>query len=220
MALSLATPMLSAFQAPMVRSSASSVQMMAKSEALPFAERPAGLDADMYTGFNGPAGDKGFDPLGFSNHEIGPFDTAQEHMAWIREAEIKHGRICMLAVVGWIAVDLGFVGPGLPAGLRGLSSFQAHDAAVEQGPLIVLMMFCGVFEIAGSGGLAASLKGERVPGDFALTGGFGKSETELRKLRENEIAHCRLAMMAFSGIVTQAGLGATVFPYDFNAPVF
>merc|ERR1719224_58147 len=115
-------------------------------------------------------------------------------LMWMREAEIKHGRICMLAVLGWIAVDLGAVGPGLPASLKGLSSFQAHDAAVAQGSLIVLMMFCGVFEIAGSGGLAASLKGERVPGDFALTGGFGKTEPELRKLRENEIAHCRLAM--------------------------
>ena len=76
-------------------------------------------------------------------------------------------------------------------------------------------VFCGVFEIAGSGGLAASLKGERVPGDFALTGGFGKTEPELRKLRENEIAHCRLAMMAFSGIVTQSAVfGGLPFPYD------
>merc|ERR1719482_1821693 len=26
---------------------------------------------------------------------------------WMREAELKHGRICMLAVVGWLTVDAG-----------------------------------------------------------------------------------------------------------------
>jgi len=217
MSLSLAAPMLSAFSAPLAStaSRAGSVSMMAKSQAIPSLDRRPGLDADTYIGVGRNAGDVGFDPLGFSNHELGPFDTAAEHMAWIREAEIKHGRVCMLAVLGWIGVDLGVKAPGLPAGLKGLSAFQAHDAAVAQGPLIVLLMFCGVFEIAGSGGIAASLKGERVPGDFALTGGFGKTPESLAKLRENEIAHCRLAMMAFSGIVTQSAVfGGLPFPYD------
>merc|ERR1719326_843698 len=214
MALSLAAPMLTAFSgasSPVV-SRAGAVSMMAKSEAIPSLDRRPGLDADTYMGVGRIAGDVGFDPLGFSNHELGPFDSAAEHMAWIREAEIKHGRVCMLATLGWIGVDLGVKAPGLPAGLKGLTAFQAHDAAVAQGPLIVLLMFCGVFEIAGSGGIAASLKGERVPGDFALTGGFGKTPEDLAKLRENEIAHCRLAMMAISGIVTQSALGATTFP--------
>jgi len=186
---------------------------MAKSQALPFAERPAGLDAAAQTGY--AAGDVGFDPLGFSNHEVGPFDTPLEHMAWMREAEIKHGRVCMLGVIGWLAVDAGLRAPGLPESLASLNSYQAHDAAVTQGGLIVLLIFSGVFEIAGAGGIAASLKGERVPGDFALTGGFGKTPESLAKLRENEIAHCRLAMMAFSGIATQTAVqGGTIgIPY-------
>ena len=189
--------------------------MMAKSQALPFAERPTSLDVKV--GYE--CGDVGFDPLGLSNHEVGPFDTPEEHMAWMREAEIKHGRICMLGTIGWIGVDLGMKAPGLPKDLVGISSYAAHDVTVAQGGLAVLMFACGVFEIAGAGAIAASLKGERVPGDFALTGGFGRNGQDLQKLRENEIAHCRLAMMAFSGIVTQSALGATTFPYDFNAPV-
>ena len=39
-------------------------------------------------------GDVGFDPLGFSEH----FD-----MKWLREAELKHGRVSMLAVAGFVA---------------------------------------------------------------------------------------------------------------------
>ena len=35
----------------------------------------------------------GFDPLGFSDY----YD-----IKWMQEAEIKHGRICMLAVVGMV----------------------------------------------------------------------------------------------------------------------
>ena len=135
-------------------------------------------------------------------------------MAWMREAEIKHGRVCMLGVIGWLAVDWGMRAPGLPASLAGLNSYQAHDAAVAQGGLIVLMIACGVFEIAGSGAIKASLEGTRVPGDFALTGGFGKTPESLAKLREQEIAHCRLGMMAFSGIATQtACFPETPFPY-------
>ena len=40
------------------------------------------------------AGYAGFDPLGFSDY----YD-----IKWLQEAEIKHGRICMLAVVGMVS---------------------------------------------------------------------------------------------------------------------
>ena len=39
------------------------------------------------------AGDVGFDPLGFSDPSKGPFDNGVAHMAYIREAEIKHGAL-------------------------------------------------------------------------------------------------------------------------------
>jgi light-harvesting complex I chlorophyll a/b binding protein 1 len=50
------------------------------------------------------------------------------------EAEIKHGRISMLAVVGWIAVDLGVRMPG--SGYETIAnSLVAHEAAVANGSL-------------------------------------------------------------------------------------
>lgn len=39
------------------------------------------------------AGDVGFDPLGFAK--------SSKTLYWMREAEVKHGRLAMLAAVGW-----------------------------------------------------------------------------------------------------------------------
>eukprot|EP00965_Chrysotila_dentata_P008840 288133-Pleurochrysis_carterae.AAC.4 len=65
--------------------------MQQKSQSVPFLDRPAALDGTM-------VGDVGFDPLGISSGIP---------MAWLRESELKHGRVCMLATVGYIAVDMG-----------------------------------------------------------------------------------------------------------------
>lgn len=56
------------------------------SQALPFAPRPKLLDGKM-------AGDVGFDPFGFAGPD-------KESLINMREAEIKHCRLAMLAVVG------------------------------------------------------------------------------------------------------------------------
>ena len=48
-------------------------------------------------------GDVGFDPLGISSWvDVG----------WLREAELKHGRICMLAATGMMVQDV-FKFPGV-----------------------------------------------------------------------------------------------------------
>ncbi len=151
------------------------------------------------------AGDVGFDPLGLSSIGV--------PLGWMREAELKHGRVCMLATVGWISTDTGLRAPGLPADspLMDVTSFTAHDAAVKQGSLIVLLIFCGVCEMAGFAAVQQTLEGKRTPGDFALTGGIEVTDS----LKQAEIKHSRLAMMAFSGIATQSAIthGAVGFPY-------
>ena len=183
-------------------------------KALPFTETPAALDGSM-------PGDVGFDPMGFSDPSLGPFDSAEAHMGWMREAEIKHGRICMLGTVGWISTDLGLRAPGVPAELKSasLTSFAAHDVAVSDGRLLMLLIVCGVFEIAGSAAIQATIEGKRAPGDFALMGGFSKADDKkLAALKQAEIKHCRLGMMAFSGLATQTAVasaagGVMTFPY-------
>ena len=76
----------------------SSPSMMAKSKALPFLEQPAPSTARWRATLA--------DPLGLGS---------AYNMKWMREAELKHGRVCMLAFIGFCSVDLGFRAPGAPA---------------------------------------------------------------------------------------------------------
>jgi len=66
------------------------MSMQAKSKAMPFLSQPDNLDGKM-------AGDVGFDPLGFSYYV---------DLKWLREAELKHGRVCMLAWTGCVVQEV------------------------------------------------------------------------------------------------------------------
>merc|ERR1719453_1255074 len=78
--------------------------MMAKSASLPFLECPPKLDGSM-------AGDVGFDPFGLSN-----IDDVGIDLYWMREAEIKHGRVAMMAAAGVFWVEIFGSFPGMPEG--------------------------------------------------------------------------------------------------------
>merc|ERR1719460_1321918 len=168
------------------------------SQALPFLKRPAGLGAP-----GTMAGDVGFDPLQIS--DLVPIQ-------WAREAELKHARICMLAWAGWVAVDLGFRVPYAPE----VSSLLAHDAAVEKGPMLGLFIPLALIEVCA--GIPKCFQIMNDPdaapgGDYKFDPlGFGGG----RDLEEKEIANGRLAILGFSGTVTQAVLTGNGFPYTYN----
>merc|ERR1711881_553990 len=61
------------------------------SQALPWAPVPAGLSNDPLKGEY--IGDVGFDPLGLSSN--------RKLLPWYREAELAHGRVAMMAVLGY-----------------------------------------------------------------------------------------------------------------------
>mmetsp|Transcript_7279 Transcript_7279/g.20259 ORF Transcript_7279/g.20259 Transcript_7279/m.20259 type:complete len:166 (-) Transcript_7279:345-842(-) len=148
--------------------------------------------------------DIAFDPLGVSNYF--PMD-------YLRESELKHGRIAMLAVTGYIAVDQGFVVH--PLG-KGLSSAAAHDVLVEKGVMGNALVFIGLAEMVGYLALAETLQGSgREAGDFGVGLEYleGKSEEEIKKVKYQEIMNGRLAMLAFGGIVTQSVFYDVGFPY-------
>lgn len=57
---------------------------------------------------------------------------------WLREAELKHCRVSMLAVVGFIFTD-SFHLPGFD-----YTSLEAHDACVASGAMSQLLLWIGV----------------------------------------------------------------------------
>jgi len=168
-----------------------------KSPAMPFLPYPENCKG--YVG-----DDTGFDPLRISDYF--PMD-------YLRESELKHGRIAQLAVVGFILVDAGLVVH--PLG-QGLSSVQAHDAMVANGVMGNALVFIGLFEMVGYLAVAEMLQGSgREPGDFNFGTNFleGKSESQIKDMKYKELANGRLAMMAIGGICTQAVLYDKGFPY-------
>lgn len=73
---------------------------------------------------------KKFDPLKFS-------EKSPEWVPFFREAEIKHSRIAMLAVPGFIVSEFF----KLPGDVHQVSSVAAHDAAVSSGAMIQILLW-------------------------------------------------------------------------------
>ena len=85
-----------------------------------------------------------WDPLGLS--ELGGDET----ISWFRHSEVKHGRICMAAFVGWWAVAAGLHFPGqLSYGVDFASlptkGLEAWDAVPGWGKA-QLLLFAGLIE--------------------------------------------------------------------------
>jgi hypothetical protein len=168
-----------------------------KSAALPFLPYPANLK-----GYIGD--DIGFDPFRVSDYI--PMD-------YLRESELKHGRVAMAAAAGYIAVDLGMVVHPLGAGV---SSANAHAVMTENGVMGNALVFIGLAEIVSYIGIAEMLQGSgREPGDFGLGNKLLEKKTpeQVKKTKYQEIMNGRLAMLAFGGMVTQSVLFEKGFPY-------
>jgi len=161
------------------------------SASMPFLEKPKNLDGTL-------AGDVGFDPLGLSE-----IDDLGVDLYWLREAEIKHGRVAMLATTGVIWVEIFGPLPGWPAA-DGRSQMDVFWDAWEEHPNAVVagLVFITAIElVSGVATTAGRASGERAPGDFGLNP-LKFEVTEAMALKE--VKHGRLAMWAVMG---QIGAG-------------
>mmetsp|Transcript_14228 Transcript_14228/g.47859 ORF Transcript_14228/g.47859 Transcript_14228/m.47859 type:complete len:198 (+) Transcript_14228:34-627(+) len=168
---------------------------MVQSKSMPMMEAPEHLQ--------GMVGNVDFDPLGLSS---------PNNIKWMREAELKHGRMSMLAWTGYVAVDLGLRFPG--ARYAELNSFNAHDVVAKK-ELFLLLLWVGTFETIGASQIydMSIDASERKPGDFGFDPLRLLKSPEAPKYYEAELVHGRAAMLAFSAVVTQSALGNTAFPY-------
>lgn len=199
-----------------------------RSKALPFLPRPVNLDGSM-------PGDVGFDPFYLSSIPknfagfIQPPQWEETEgiptLYWMREAELKHGRVTMLAWFGWLATDGAF---GFPLRFPGEiysvenipNAYNAHNILVEQGSMSFLLICVAFIEFCTSAALVQVSKGEldREAGDFGLDPlQFlkDKSKEETDRMKTRELLNGRLAMLAFGAVSTQSALSEASqnFPY-------
>jgi len=178
-----------------------------RSEALPWLPRPQNL--------KGWAGDVGFDPFYFSDNI---------DMNYLREAELKHGRLGSAAWLGWVSVDLGARMYPFPSDWKTANSHQfvasmspkdalkAHPNGFWDSPLI----WPFVFMICVEAWAVVNKDETREPGDIGWDFlGFLKDrdEKDVKRMKVRELKNTRLGMLAFIGVLAQTNMGAEVFPY-------
>ena len=185
-----------------------------RSQALPFDKRPPNLDGSL-------PGDVGFDPAGFSNNPPKQWLIGGEpgSLKWYREAEIVHGRVAQLAVIGNLFPAL-YHFPGNPSygvpndAFASLNPYTALSQVPEGGLWQIALVIFGI-ELARTKRI---IQGDKEPGDLGLgqTGynpfNFEYSPEEYREKQIQEIKHGRLAMFGALGMLLQAkfsGLGVT-----------
>lgn len=139
-------------------------------------------------------GDVGFDPLGISTWV---------DVRWLREAELKHGRICMLAATGMIVQDI-FRFPGVEEVMGAAKMTELHDVAVTKGTMQQLFFWLGFLEIFSFIAIAQMMRGEidRMPGDYYFDPlNCAKNPSAFARRQLVEIKNGRLAMIATSGML-------------------
>eukprot|EP00931_Biecheleriopsis_adriatica_P076141 TRINITY_DN4988_c0_g1_i13.p1 TRINITY_DN4988_c0_g1~~TRINITY_DN4988_c0_g1_i13.p1 ORF type:complete len:288 (+),score=77.67 TRINITY_DN4988_c0_g1_i13:92-955(+) len=131
-----------------------------------------------------------------------------EHLPWYREAELKHGRVAMLAFVGLIVPDFVRI-PVEQCQNPDLDMLTAHNELIGpglgEGPMWWLLIFCSVIESFRfkSLGLAFENLTLENAGDLDFGKGFlPKTPEGIELMKTKELKNGRLAMLAVSGIFT------------------
>lgn len=177
----------------------SSLKMTGQSEVFP--SDPTGLGGDV-----APIGF--FDPAGLANGK--DIATLKQY----REAELKHGRVCMLASVGLLTQELlknpiGIDGPAI----RHLDLLD--DKFPEFGEIFILLCaFIEAWTIINNYeprsetknlDRPARLRDDVEPGDLKWDplGWYPSDPVEQQAIKTKELQNGRLAMLAVAGIVAQ-----------------
>ncbi|GMI31124.1 hypothetical protein TrRE_jg11434 [Triparma retinervis] len=181
--------------------------------ALPFLAKPKNLDGSF-------PGDAGFDPLG-----LGGSDKAS--LSFMREAEIKHGRLAMLACVGWPMAELLDKGLASTFNLPPMLTKTGASPSLLNGGLDKINPFYWalVFSVAALAEYDNTQMKEKngknhVIGDcgYDVLGLMPTEQAGRFQRQTSEIKHGRVAMMAIVGYAVQEALYRTPvtgqFPFN------
>ena len=144
---------------------------------------------------------KVFDPLGLS--KMCPYGS--ENFEWMRTAEIKHGRVCMLASVGWIATEMGArFGGNLATDVPFASMPGGASAwgAVPTWGKAQIIAVCGLIEIA-----------NECKKPHYLNAGMPKFDNpKTARSRLSELKNGRLAMIGVGSFMAHHLIGPQAVP--------
>merc|ERR1719327_1423836 len=147
------------------------------------------------------------DPVGFWDPAGFTADGSTENFARRRQTELKHGRISMLATMGYITPEITGKFPGYLSQSTGLKFTDVPNglAAISKVPnagwaqIVAYCAFCELSQDQSAGTAAAA-------GDFNFKVLTSSDPAEKTKKLAAEIANGRLAMMAIIGMFFQDGL--------------
>ena len=171
-------------------------QNVVMSQALPFLPQPTNLDGSL-------VGDFGFDPLGLAG--TGKYNN----LSFMRQAELKHARIAMLASAGWAMSELFdkplaawlHMKPLLVAGDRVPSILNGGLSHVNPFYWMGILAFAGLAEglemMKAKDGWAVGINDQGRPG-FDPLNLFPKDVVAQERMQLAELKNGRVAMLAIT----------------------
>merc|ERR1719499_529404 len=160
------------------------------SNAMPFLTAPASQASGLL------GAEAGFDPLYLSDFL---------DIKFLREAELKHGRICMLAVTGFIVQEFASL-PGYPGYTPNPVEAFSSVPAEGLGQIFLFIVWLETYYFNKGKWTMMDMFDDpaRKPGDLGFDPlQFGKNPATREKLETQELTHARLAMIAFAGMIHQ-----------------
>jgi Chlorophyll A-B binding protein len=152
---------------------------------------------------------------GFSNNPPRPWLIGGEgrSLKWYREAELTHGRVAMLAALGWVVPEFVHFPGNAQVGVDAFAKTNPWDAlySVPDAGLWQIAAAISAVEVFRIGRV---IRGDREAGDLGLGQGEGRwnpfglnySEEEYEIKRLQEVKNGRLAMVAIIGLFLQSAI--------------
>jgi len=164
-------------------------------------EEAAKFDVKELAGITDPLGF--FDPVGFSEGET------EGRIRFYREVELKHGRVGMLAALGFLVAEQFHPLFGGDIDVPSYLAFQQTPLQTFWGSVLLVISILEVFSVfsfnSPAGGQPWSIRSDHVPGDlgFDPLGLKPTDPKELKEMQNKELNNGRLAMLAAAGMIAQ-----------------